>query len=100
LTATLVQNLLTLIQQQIAGNCPGSATELQLWADAANTGSISVGAAGNISGPLSATNYAYQLTPTGGPRIYRSTYPGASVPIGELQVLAGAAAVLHVEVYA
>lgn len=96
----VVQNLLDLIQNKLQKNCPGSATELQLWADASNFGSISVGAYSQLGGPLTATNCAYTLTPTGGPRIYRSTYPGSSVPIGDLQVLAASAAKLHVEVQA
>jgi hypothetical protein len=100
LPANAVVNLLDLIQQQITPNCPGSATELQIWSDAGNTGSIAVGAAGLLSGPLSATNYAIKLTPTGGPRIYRSTYPGSSTPIGDLQLLATVASVLHVEIQA
>lgn len=94
----VVSNLLDLIQTRLQKNCPGSATELQLWADGANFGAISVGSASQLAGPLSDTNYAYKLTPTSGPRIYRSTYPGASVPIGDLQVLAASAAKLHVEV--
>ena len=87
LPAGTPQNLLTLIQQQITPNCPASAVELQLWADAANSGSIIVGAASTLHGSLSDTNYAYKLTPTATPRVYRSTYPGQSVPLGDLQVL-------------
>lgn len=94
----VVSNLLELIQNKLQKNCPGSATELQLWADSGNFGSIIVGSYSQIGGPVTATNYAYKLTPTSGPRIYRSTYPGSSVPIGDLQVLAASAATLHVEV--
>jgi len=94
-----VSNLLYLIQTHLQKNCPGSATELALWADAGNWGSISVGSANQLQGPLSHTNCAYRLTPTSGPRIYRSTYPGNSIPIGDLQVLAAAHELkLHVEV--
>lgn len=96
----VVLNLLELIQTKLQRNCPGSATELQLWADSTNFGSISVGSASQLGGPLSADNCAYRLTPTSGPRIYRSTYPGSSVPLGDLQVLASGAARLHVEVQA
>lgn len=94
----VVWNLLELIQNKLQRNCPGSATELQLWADAGNFGSINVGSYSQLGGALSADNYAYKLTPTSGPRIYRSTYPGSSVPIGDLQVMAASAAKLHVEV--
>src|SRR5215467_3672210 len=100
LEAGKVENLLELIQKQLAANCPGSATELSLWAGAGNTGSISVGAVSFIGGPLTSTNCAYRLTPSSAPRVYRSTFPGNSTPLGELQVLATSAAVLHVEVQA
>lgn len=100
LEAGVVGNLLQLIQTQLQRNCPGSATELQLWADPTNFGSISVGSASQLGGPLTATNCAYRLTPTSGPRLYRSTYPGASIPLGDLQVRATGAARLHVEVQA
>lgn len=94
----VVTNLLDLIQNNLQRNCPGSATELQLWADASNFGAINVGSYSQLGGALSVDNYAYQLTPASGPRIYRSTYPGSSVPIGDLQVMAASAAKLHVEV--
>lgn len=100
LPAGQVANLLDLIQQQLAPNCPGSATEFLIAADASNAGSVTVGAASALNGPLSPTNYAYKLTANSAPRIYRSTYPGSSTPIGELQVLATNQAVLHVEVQA
>jgi|SRR5215471_1446470 len=96
----VVQNLLELIQNKLQKNCPGAATELRLEADQANFGSIFVGAASQIGGPLTEQNCAYQLTPTGGPRIYRSTYPGSSVPIGDLQVRCTAGCALRVEVQA
>jgi|SRR5215472_925993 len=94
----VVSNLLELIQNKLQKNCPGSATELQLWADFSNFGSIIVGSYSQLGGLLTNTNCAYRLTPTSGPRIYRSTYPGSSVPIGDLQVLAANPARLHVEV--
>lgn len=94
----VVSNLLDLIQNKLQKNCPGSAAELQLWADSGNFGAISVGSASQLGGALSANNYAYQLTPTSGPRIYRSTFPGSSVPIGDLQVLAQSGGKLHIEV--
>lgn len=93
-----VSNLLKLIQAQITPNCPGSAVELQIVADASNSGAVNFGAAGQISGPVSATNWAYQLTPTSPPRVYQSTFPGNQTALGELQVYAAAAAILHVEV--
>jgi hypothetical protein len=100
ITAATVQNLLALIQAQLAANCPGTAVELMLTADAANTAAISVGAASTIKGALSASNYGYQLPATGGvTRVYRSTYPGNQAPVGEIQVFSTAAAVLHVELF-
>lgn len=86
-------NLLQLIQQQLQPNCPGSSVELVLSAES----SVFIGSASAIGGPLSDTNYAFELLP-GTPRIYRSGYPGNSTPIGDLQVFATAAAELHVEV--
>lgn len=98
LPAGVVANLLELIQDQIQANCPGTAVEFMIQADPANGGAVSFGAASQLGGPLSGTNYAYKLSPTSPPRVYRSSYPGTSTPIGELQVLATTAAVLHVEV--
>lgn len=100
LTPNVVANVLDLIQAQLAYNCPGAASEFMIAADASNTGSVNVGAAGQLSGPLSVTNYAYRLTPTGTPRFYRASYPGNYTPLGELQVLATSPAILHVEVQA
>jgi hypothetical protein len=93
-----VRNLLTLIQDQLFSNCPGTAVELKIWASPSNIGSITVGAATQLHGPLSQDNYAYKLTPTGDARTYRSTYPGSSVPIGDIQLLAAQEQKLHVEV--
>jgi hypothetical protein len=87
-------SLFALIQQQLQPNCPGGAAELVLSADDA----VFVGSASAIGGPLSETNYAFQLTPGGPPRIYRSSFPGNQAPLADLQVFAAAAAVLHVEV--
>lgn len=87
-------SLLGLIQQQLQPNCPGSSAELVISADEA----IYVGSASALGGPLSATNYAYELTPGAAPRIYRSSFPGNSTPLADLQVFAAAAATLHVEV--
>jgi hypothetical protein len=98
--ANVVSNLLVLIQQQLAPNCPGSPTEFRL---EANPGSpnVNVGAASQLSGPLTATNYSYQLIPSGPPRIYRSSYPGNNTPLGELQLFSGGLlSLVHVEVVA
>ena len=95
-----VSNLLELIQEQLAENCPGSAAELKIWAGPGNMGSVSIGAASFKGGPLSQTNFAYRLTPNSQPVIYRSTFPGNSTPLGELQVFATSANQLHVEVVA
>jgi hypothetical protein len=96
-TAGSVQNLLTLIQAQLTPDCPGAAAEFQIQADTANTGTVEFGAASSIAGALSATNYGYSLA-ANAIRLYRSTYPGASSPIGDVQVFSAAAAILHVEV--
>lgn len=93
-----VANLLELIQQQLAPNCPGTAVEFVIAADEGNADPVLVGAASALGGPLTEENYAFKLTAAGPPRIYRSTYPGTSTPIGELQVLAASASMLHVEV--
>lgn len=98
--AGAVANLLTLIQAQLAANCPGTAVEFLIAADPGNSGSIAVGAASALQGPLSDTNYAYKLTASSPPRLYRSSFPGTSTPIGELQVFAASPAILHVEVQA
>jgi hypothetical protein len=91
-------SLMSLIQTWLSPNCPGSAVEFQISADASNADSIFVGGASILGGPLSATNYAYELTSTSPPRLYRSTYPGGSGAIGEIQVFSASASVLHVEV--
>lgn len=96
--AGVVSNLLTLIQQQLFSNCPGTAVELRIWASPSNIGSITVGGATQLNGPLSQDNYSYKLTPTGPDRTYRSTYPGSSVPIGDIQLLAASEQKLHIEV--
>lgn len=93
-----VSNVLALVQAQLAPNCPGTAVEFQIAADAANAQNVYVGAASQLGGPLSATNWAYILTPGGTARGYRSSYPGTSTPLGEIQVLSTASAILHVEV--
>ena len=98
LAANTVANVLALIQAQLAPNCPGTAVEFQISGDAANTQPVMAGAASSLGGPLSATNWAYELKPGCTARGYRSAYPGTSTPIGELQVFSTAAAVLHVEV--
>lgn len=87
-------NLLALIQQQLQPNCPGSAHELVISADE----SVLVGSASAIGGALTAANFAYELAPGGQPRIYRSSFPGSSCPLGDLQLFAAAAATVHVEV--
>ena len=76
------QNLLVLIQQQLQPNCPGSCVQLRLSADS----EVFVGAASFYGGPLSATNYAYVLE-AGEEKLYHSSFPGSSCPLGDLQVL-------------
>lgn len=91
-----VANVLALIQQQLSPNCPGTSVSFRIGLDA--TGPVYVGAASSIGGPLSATNYAYQLKVAGDYRLYTTSYPGNSTPIGELQVLAPNGDYLQVEV--
>lgn len=100
LAANTVSNLLTLIQQQLEPNCPGTAVEFQIAADAGNTQVVNVGARSRIGGPVSAINWAYQLVAGGTARGYRSVYPGANTPIGQLQLFSTAAAVIHCEIVA
>lgn len=88
-------SLLLLIQLQLDPNCPGTSAEFSL----STEDDIFVGASSKIGGPLSATNFAYQLTPDNSPRTYRSTYPGNNTPIGELQVFASGGGSLNVEVH-
>jgi hypothetical protein len=92
-------NLLEQMQIQLAVNCPGTAIELHIQASPSNSRSVFVGATSNRNGHLSQTNYAYRLTPTGPARIYRSTYPGNSVPIGDLQLLSPGGGAVHVEIW-
>ena len=97
LVANTVANLLTLVQGQLEPDCPGAAVEVALTADAANGGSVYLGAYSYLGGPLTATNWGYELKP-GDVRVYQSTYPGSSTPLGAVQVLATGQAWLHVEV--
>lgn len=98
LNAGKVTNLLDAIQDQLQPNCPGTAVEMQIWADSGNMGSVIVGAASHLKGPLSQDNWAYKLTASSPPRVYRSTYPGSSVPIGDLQLLSPSGGKIHIEV--
>jgi hypothetical protein len=50
-------------------------------------------------GKLSPKTFGSQITPLGEPRVYRSTYPGGSNGIGNLQVFSEPPAKLHVEIY-
>jgi|SRR5215472_4008597 len=98
LTAGAVANLLTLIQAQLATNCPGSVIELLISPDAANSGGVEIGAYSQIAGALSATNFGYTLAATSPPRLYQASYPGMTISLGDIQVFAAAAAKLHVEI--
>lgn len=94
----VVSNLLVLIRDQVQSNTPGSAAELRLEPGPANGVPIYFGVAGDLAGPLSATNYGFQLAATSPSRVYQSTFPGSPTPLGLLQVFATATALLHVEV--
>lgn len=93
-----VFNLLTLIQQQIEWDCPGTSVEFLIWADPTNMAPVYFGSSGRLSGKLSTTHYAFQLTPMAEPRLYRSSYPGNQTAIGRLEVFSQAPAKIHVEV--
>lgn len=90
-----VYNLFDLIRTQLDLNCPGAGYEITISSD--DTGSVYVGCQTPIGGPLSTTNYGYQLPP-GSYRTYRSGVSGAHSPVGNLQVLMAAAGTMHVEV--
>jgi hypothetical protein len=89
------QSLLALIQAQLDSNCPGTGQEVDLQTD--SSGALYVGAS-NLVGPLSATNYAYELVSGGASRTYRSSFPGFSSPVGSLSVFMAAAGTFHVEI--
>lgn len=91
-------SLLALIQDQIAPDCPGTSVEFLLYADPTNVAPVWVGAASRLGGAVNTVQSAYNLTPMGEPRLYRSGYPGTSTAIGVVQVLSQAPAKLHVEV--
>lgn len=99
LAANTVVSLLELVQRQLEPNCPGAAVEVALTADVNNPGSVYLGAHSYLAGPLTATNWGYELRP-GDVRVYQSTYPGSSTPLGALQILATSQSWLHVEVQA
>lgn len=102
-------SLLRLIQDQINRDAPGTSVEFMIWPNPENQAPIWIGAAmahaynpaggdSSLPGPLDFESYGYFLTPMGQPRVYHSTYPGASTAIGVLQVFSQAPAKLHVEV--
>lgn len=85
--------LLTLIQAQIAPNCPGAGQEVTLQA---TSGPLYVGRTNKI-GDLSTTNYGYVLA-AGESRTYRSGWQGFKSPIGDLMVLMTGGGTFSVEV--
>lgn len=91
-------SLLSLIQKDIDENCPGTSVELRLEAHPSCMAPIWFGAASPIGGKLSVMTAAYSLSPCE-VRIYRSTFPGGSTPIGVLQVFSEVAAKLKVEIH-
>lgn len=98
ISAGKVSNLLAVIQAQLEPNQSGGALGITITADQANAGTVYVGAASTLGGPLSAVNYGYALNPTG--QSYRNT-PGAgfAAPVGQIQLLSPQSAILHVEIY-
>lgn len=95
--ANTITNLLDLVHRQLDPRCPGAAVEVALTADALNVSSVYLGAYSFLAGPLTAQNWGFELKP-GDVRVYQSTYPGSSTPLGALQVLASSQSWLHVEV--
>ena len=87
-------SLLSLIRQYLHPSCPGACAELCL----STSATIMVGSSSPIAGNLSATNFAYSLTSTSPPRVYRPAFQGQSVPLGDLQVFSTAGGPLFVEV--
>ena len=75
-------SLLALIQSQLSPNCPGTAVEFLIAADPANGGPVLVGGASSIGGPLTETNYAYELTPSSPPRMFATNCMTLSVSCG------------------
>ena len=88
------ENLLTLIREQLQVNCPATSTELVLSAE----DTVLIGASSHAGGAVRDENFAFELSRDGPPRIYRSSFPGHSTPLGDLQVFAPREAALHVEV--
>ncbi|SRR6266478_6034045 len=85
--------LLALIQAQLDPNCPGAGEEVTIQAESVT---LYIGRESKLGGPLSSSNYGYLLT-GGSSRTYRSGFPGAHSPVGDLQVYM-AAGTFHVEV--
>ena len=99
--AGVPQQLLALVQAQLDPNCPGAGQEVTLQTD--SSGALYVGEQ-NKAGALSTTNYGYVLDAAqtglvaGASRTYRTSFPGAHSPVGDLSVLMTAAGTFHVEV--
>ena len=91
-------SLLSLIQNQVTRDCPGTSTQFTLSASPTNMAPVWLGAFMQIAGALTIKSFGSFLTPMGEPRIYRSSYPGTQTPIGLIQVFSEAPAKLHIEV--
>jgi hypothetical protein len=87
--------LLALIQAQLDANASGAGYEVNLQSDA--SGVLYVGRQSTLGGALSSTNYGYFLPAGGSSRTYRSGFPGAHSPVGDLQVLMVGGGTFHVE---
>lgn len=91
-------NLLGLIRSSLELYCSGSCYELAITADADNSTSLYLGAMSPGGGALSATNFGYELEP-GQVRHYYAAFPGATVPLGAIQIFATSLGYAHVEVF-
>jgi hypothetical protein len=94
LSDSLPHSLLALVQAQLDQNAAGAGYEVNLQTDA--SGALYVGRF-NAIGALSSTNYGYQLPAGGSSRTYRSGFPGAHSPVGDIQVLMVGGGTFHIE---
>ena len=95
LSDSLPHSLLALVQAQLDPNAAGAGYEVDLQTDA--SGDLYVGRQSPLGGALSSTNYGYQLPAGGASRTYRSGFPGAHSPVGDLQVLMVGGGTFHIE---
>lgn len=98
LPANTPSNLYSLISAQLSNACPASATEVQIYADAAQdpAHTLKIGTL-NLTGDVSDANFGVELVATAS-RLYRSSDPGNKIPIGRIRLFASVQSSVHVEV--